>query len=255
MFKPIYDNYELFATSEQAEKIYLDDEEQRDALIDTDMRTYSEEYIKNLAFHTGQESVKSVLQGVQFATAGLFYYLGQLLGVLHEAEHYKEGKLPDIFVGGNGSRVFSWLTGGTSIENNPYLGVLEKMLTDASGLESGRKFRLNFSHYPKVEVASGMIIEKPRNDNEFFDEAKIHKAIFQEDAKDEYICNSVLAGAEFMEGNEEMPPTSFMGAYEISKGVGITKLDEFKKFIKCFNDAPKLWLLLMMKFPMKLSER
>ena len=242
MFKPIYDNYELFATSKQSKEIYLDNEEQRDALIDTDMRLNSEEYIKNLAFNTGQESVKSVLQGIQFATAGLFYYLGQLLGVLHEAEHYNEDKLPDIFVGGNGSRIFSWLTGGTSIENNPYLTVLEKMLSDASGLESGRKFRLNFSNYPKVEVASGMILEKPRNDNEFFDEEKINRAIFQQDAKDEYICNSVLAGAEFFEGDEKMPPSSFISAHEISKGIRITDVEEFKKFVECFNAAPKLWL-------------
>lgn len=240
MFKPIFDNYELFAGVKAYELSGMEGE-QRDALIDTDMRLHSDEYIKDLAYKTGQESVKSVLQGVQFATAGLFYYLGQLLGILHETGHYKENKLPDIYVGGNSSRIFSWLTGGTNIEGNPYINVLEKMLADASGLERGRKFKLNLSHYPKVEVVSGMISDKPNNDSEFFDEIRINRDIFEESAEDEYICNSVLAGSEFIEGKKEMPAESFISAHELSDGINIQSMREFEKFVKCFNKAPKLW--------------
>ena len=242
MFKSIYDNYELFAdykTVDDAKS--LNEEEQRDALIDTDMRLNSEKYIRDLVNKTGQESIKSVLQGAQFAAAGLFYYLGQLLGFLHREKYYTEENLPDIFVGGNGSRIFTWLTGGTSLENNPRLNVLEKMLTDASGLQRKRKFRLNFSHYPKVEVASGMLTDRYASGNEFFDEEKINHAIFKEKANDPYVCNGVLAGAEFLQDNNPGTPSSFINAYELNKRVRVNELEEFKKFIVCFNEAPQLW--------------
>ena len=242
MFKPIYDNYELFAGSNSAEYVNVDDEEQRDALIDTDMRQHSEEYLDDLLNKTGQESVKSVLQGAQLATAGLFYYLGELLGVLHREEHYKEDKLPDIFIGGNGSRIFRWLTGGTDIEYNPRLAVLEKMLADASGLKTDRTFKLNFSHYPKVEVASGMITAQPSAETAFFDEEQINRNLFGRDAKDEFICNSVLAGAEYLEDGTPTESASFLNAHDIRKGIRVVDTEEFAKFIERFNEAPNLWL-------------
>ena len=241
MFKPIYDNYALFAGDEKAESVKRNDVEQRNALIDTDMRRNSENYIKDLSFKTGQESIKDVLQGTQFATAGLFYYLGQILHILHETGHYEEDNLPDVFVGGNGSRVFSWITGGAATNDNPYLNVLEKMLADASGLKRGKKFRLNFSHYPKVEVASGMIMSKPNNADVFFDEEKINRDLFQEKAKDEFICNSVLAGGEFFEGKRTMDALTFISVHDVSAGINIQSLVEFTNFIQSFNDASKLW--------------
>lgn len=241
MFKPIYDNYALFAGNDKASSVQRNDAEQRNALIDTDMRLYSENYIKDLSFKTGQEAIKDVLQGTQFATAGLFYYLGQILSILHEAGHYEEDTLPDVFVGGNGSRVFSWITGGVATNDNPYLNVLEKMLADASGLKRGKKFRLNFSGYPKIEVASGMIMSKPNNADVFFDEDKIHQDLFNENANDEFICNSVLAGGEFFEGKRKMDAFTFISVHNISAGISIKSLSEFTRFIKCFNSATKLW--------------
>ena len=242
MFKPIYDNYELFAGTNAAGYVQLDDEEQRDALIDADMRLHSEEYLKDLVNKTGQESVKSVLQGTQFATAGLFYYLGQLLAFLHREQHYKEENLPDIFIGGNGSRIFEWITGGTAIESNPRLTVLEKMLTDASGLSNNRKFKLNFSHYPKVEVASGMITAKPAAETKFFDEQEINRALFGKDAKDEFVCNSVLAGAEYLKDGKPLESLSLLNAHDMRKGIRVTDMNKFAEFVECFNDAASLWL-------------
>lgn len=244
MFKPIYDNYGLFADSRTAADVRLEDPEQRNALIDTDMRLNSQKYITGLVNKTGQESIKSVLQGAQFAVAGLFYYLGQILGVLHKENHYVENKLPEIFIGGNGARIFEWLTGGTGIKNNPRLKVLEKIMVDASGLTGGKNFNIHFSHYPKAEVASGMLTGKmyANNDgNNFFDEDRINRELFKEYANDEYICNSVLAGAECMANSENFSPSNSISAYDIRKGLRITAITEFEKFIASFNSAPKLW--------------
>lgn len=243
LFKPIYDNYALFADSKTAADVRLDDPEQRNALIDTDMRLNSQKYIGNLVNKTGQESVKSVLQGAQFAAAGLFYYLGKILGFLHDEKYYEENGLPDIFIGGNGARIFNWLTGGTSIKNNPRLSVLEKMMTDASGLRGGRNFNVTFSHYPKAEVASGMITDKAHVSDEegFFDKDRINRAIFKEKADDEGFCNAVLSGAEFVKGGSSISASNFINAYDIKSGIRVVSMTEFKKFIECFNKAPRLW--------------
>lgn len=243
MFKPIYDNYQLFVEEKTAEiisKISLENLEQRSAIMDAAMRENSENYIKNLGFKAEQEDVRAVLQGSQFAMAGLFWYLGKLLGRLHENNHYTENNLPRIFVGGNGSRIFKWLTAGNDIKNNKFLTVLENMLVTASGLNKNTHFYLDLSHQPKVEVASGMISNKPANHEDFFNEDRIKSDLFGANA-DAYIANSVIAGAEFIEDGKVFAADEFMNAHDVCAGINVTSIDEFQYFIKKFNSSEKLW--------------
>lgn len=236
MFKPIYDNYELFADEKISSK--LNDETKRQAVIDADMREHSDKYLADLKFKTGKEQIKNVLQAAQFATAGLFHYLGELVKVLHDYGHYREEKIPHVFVGGNGARIFKWLAGGAELDGNIYLRVLEKIFAAASGLEGYKKFYLHLSPQPKIEVAAGMIVEKPANDDDFFDEDKINREMFGE--ADEIIYSAVLAGAEFNQGGEQQA-AAFISAYDISEGVTINSLREFKNFVEQFNKSQKLW--------------
>ncbi|MCR5833439.1 MAG: hypothetical protein K6G55_02125 [Selenomonadaceae bacterium] len=238
MFKPIYDNYELFAE----EKISVDklrDETQRQAVIDADMREHSDKYLSDLKFKTGNEQVRNVLQAAQFATGGLFHYLGELVKVLHDCGYYQGDKIPHVFVGGNGARIFNWLTGGTDIDDNIYLKVFEKILTSASGLNGYRKFNLHMSGQPKIEVAAGMIAERPANDEEFFDEEKINTDMFGD--ADELIYSAVPAGSDFVQSDEQQAATAFISAYDIADGITIKNIGEFKTFVDRFNSAQKLW--------------
>ncbi|MBR4642042.1 MAG: hypothetical protein IKO74_04885 [Selenomonadaceae bacterium] len=237
MFKPIYDNYELFASEKISGK--FGDDTQRQAVIDADMREHSEKYLADLKFKTGREQIKNVLQAAQFATAGLFHYLGELVKVLHDYGHYREEKIPHVFVGGNGARIFKWLTGGTELDGNIYLNVLEKIFVAASGLEGYKKFNLHLSPQPKIEVAAGMIVERPANDENFFDEDKINREMFGE--ADEIIYSAVLAGADFVQGDENQSAGAFISAHDISEGITINSLREFKIFVERFNKAQKLW--------------
>ena len=237
MFKPIYDNYELFADEKISGK--FSDETQRQAVIDADMREHSEKYLSDLKFKTGNEQIKNVLQAAQFATAGLFHYLGELVKILHDYGNYREEKIPHVFVGGNGARIFKWLAGGAELDGNIYLKVLEKVFVAASGLEGYKKFYLHLSPQPKIEVAAGMIVEKPANDDEFFDEDKINREMFGE--ADEIIYSAVLAGADFIQGGENQSAGDFISAHDISAGVTIETVREFKIFVERFNKASKLW--------------
>ena len=248
MFKPIYDNFQEFTDSyEQISKVK--NPEKRQALIDADMRENSEEYIQKLAINSANGNIPKILQQSQFAVAGLFYYLGKILSILHHPKigrgYYKENTLPRIFVGGNGSRIFHWLTGGNSIQDNkgkmhPYLKVLEKMLVDASGLEA-RLFRINLSGQPKVEVASGMISTLPKNAETFFDEEKIEEDLTQIFGE-RFTGNALFAGAEFTKDEENFSAEDFLTAQDISKGININSLEEFSNFVRKFNEFKKgLW--------------
>ena len=237
LFKPIYDNYELFAGEKISGK--FSDELQRQAVIDADMREHSEKYLADLKFKTGGERIKNVLQKVQFATAGLFHYLGALVKILHDYGHYREKKIPHVFVGGNGARIFKWLAGGAALDENIYLNVLEKIFVAASGLEPYKKFYLHLSAQPKIEVAAGMIVARPANDEEFFDEEKINREMFGD--ADEIIYSAVLAGADFVQGRERQSAAAFISAHDISAGVTVDSLREFEIFVGRFNAAKKLW--------------
>ena len=243
MFKPIYDNYQLFVSAETANSISnisLEDIEQRQAIMDAAMRDHSEEYISGLGLKAQEEDVVAVLQGAQFAVAGLFYYIGELIGKLHEEGHYSDETIPQIFVGGNGSRIFQWLTVGSSIKGNKYLTVLENMLAKASGLAKNKNFYLDLSHQPKVEVAGGMLSNKPVHHEDFFDEDKIKVDLFGEEA-DQYIANAVLAGAEFLMDGKSYSAEDFISAHEVSAGINVKTMEEFKNFISAFNSSPSLW--------------
>ena len=239
LFKPIYRNYELF----KGETLDIGDmdEEHSNAVIDADMRENSELYLKNLKNMTGRKEIKQVLQEVQLGMAGIFCYLGSILKVLSEKDLYKEKQLPDIYVGGNGSRVFYWLCGGSFDEEAPFLDVFKEMLAVYSGLEKGYGPRIHLSVHPKVEVAGGMIEQRPHNDAEFFDEERQVEDLFGEDGRDEYIAASQLAGDTFAVKGETRNNQDFISAYDIANGVEVENVEALEKFLNEFNKNRYIW--------------
>ena len=239
LFGPIYRHYELLTGD--ALDIESLDREHRNAVIDADMRQNSEEYLKNLKNMTGRKEIKQVLQQTQLAMAGVFAYLGSMLGKLAEKGIYTEKHLPDIYVGGNGSRAFYWLSGGTYDVSSPFLGVFRDMLAQYSGLEEDYEVRIHLSETPKVEVAGGMIVERPHNDAEFFDEQRQIEALFGDAGQDEFIANAQLAGDAYAVQGEKHEKLDFMTAYDIAKGVEIDEVKALQKFVEVFNKNRHVW--------------
>lgn len=239
LFKPIYRNYELF----KGEVLDIGDldEEHRNAVIDADMRANSELYLKNLKNMTGRKEIKKVLQEVQLGMSGIFCYLGSILKVLSEKGLYNEKHLPDIYVGGNGSRVFYWLCGGSFDGEAPFLGVLKEMLEAYSGLEKGYGPRIHLSGHPKVEVAGGMIEQRPHNDAEFFDEGRQTEELFGEVGRDEFIAASQISGDTYAVKGESRKALDFMSAYDIAKGIEVENVAALEKFLEEFNQNRYIW--------------
>ena len=84
-----------------------------------------------------------------------------------------------------------------------------------------------------------MIVERPANDAEFFDEERINREMFGD--ADDIIYSAVLAGADFIQGGENQSAVAFISAYDISEGMTIETMREFKTFVERFNKASKLW--------------
>jgi hypothetical protein len=238
LFAPLYKNYKLFGS----DKIKLDgaSEAHRTAIIDSDMRERSEKYLKNLTSITGKDEIKKVLQKIQFGMAGLFYYLGKILAKLHADGIYAENHVPDIYIGGNGARAFSWLIGGGDFANDSIrLVVLKKAIEAAAGM-SGYDFNIYLSERPKIEVASGMIAEEMRH--EFFNAEKMYKRLFG-DTEDDFILNSVIAGEPFRAGGKTKDKSAFLSAHDMADGIAVDSLPEFGKFVAMFNESKRsLWL-------------
>lgn len=243
IFNSIYENFGLFTgTGERFTNPLTNKAAQ--AAIDLDMRDNSEEYIKNLK-HVLADNATSVqaaraLQLAHLAVAGLFYYLGKILKALRAANFYTVDKLPQVFVGGNGSRIFNWLTQGMGLnDESSYTAVLKEMLSDASGWETDKLggFSLKLSETFKIEVASGMISPRPMG---FYNKNKIIKE-FSAKFDDRYTRNAVIAGARFS-GDSAHTAEDLLNETDIQKGIKIDgTLEEFKKFISVFNKYVKLY--------------
>ncbi len=240
LFMPIYDyDYERISGKE----LCLDGigKDKRNTIIDADMRTNSEAYLENLINITGADEVKAILQDCQFAMAGIMYYVGLVLRKLHEEGIYTENHVPDIYVGGNGSRIFQWLVGGSGFSSDSIrMTVLKNILQEASGFEDNYDITINLSEQPKIEVASGMITERPRHKMRAEDETNMK--LFG-DTEDEYILSSVLSGEKFTINGEDRGVETFISARDIAAGIDVMELSEFDSFVEAFNKKKRsIWL-------------
>lgn len=245
MFNSIYKNFSLFAPDVPDFKNALTSNQEQ-ATIDLDMRDNSDNYIANLRKVVVDVAKKDTacraLQSAQLAVAGLFYYLGKILKALHDANYYKSNTLPQIFIGGNGSRIFNWLTWGNDINKSIFTAIFERILSKASGLQKDELggFSLTLSEKPKIEIASGMILPPPPNPN-FFNQDQMDDNL-SDAFGNRYSQNAVIAGAAFSTASEhpsEHPSEDFLSNKDIQKGVTIDNLDEFMNFIHVFNEQGK----------------
>lgn len=242
LFKPIYQYVEHNCLSKkEKENLQQVLGPQRTAIIDANMREHSEEYLRNLANLTGNDEIKAMLEKTQFALAGILYYVGSILKYLHEKGIYVEDHVPNIYVGGNGSRAFYWITGGGSYDRRSIrLNALKQTIIDASGFEDNYNFDIFLSKQPKVEVASGMLEDAPKQP--IFNETQMQHNIFGE-TDDEYILQSVLPGTDFKVNNEAKTKNDFLSARDITAGVTVDNFEELDQFVKVFNSNRKsIWL-------------
>jgi hypothetical protein len=125
------------------------------ALTDALLRYNSEQIFQHLPVQAGSPQVTALRQHLALGVAGLFYYVGSLLGYLTENRLYRHAA-PNVYVGGNGSRIFRWL----DIDGEGEINALYKALfSQGAGWREEMPFDVKLSPEPKREAAYGLVSE------------------------------------------------------------------------------------------------
>jgi hypothetical protein len=131
--------------------------------LDVLMRRSSEGWLRNARdrFEDDPE-FQGLAQLITIGVAGLYYYAGLLLKVLHQEGKYTIPEITPVYVGGNGSRLFNWLAEGGQFDRHCEANDLfSAMLSLSSGFENiGVKTAL--SPRPKDEVACGLVLNSSK---------------------------------------------------------------------------------------------
>jgi hypothetical protein len=114
------------------------------------------EMLKQLPIRGAESMVKDFINLIALGLAGLFHYIGLLLYELNRLGYYQL-RMPNVFIGGNGSQMFHWLSGGSYTSDSPVNYLLKKILIQATGFQSTEKFEIQLSPRPEAEVAYGLV--------------------------------------------------------------------------------------------------
>lgn len=147
--------------------------------VDVVVRFNGENIFLNLHKFFNDDQVKEFIQIIRIGLAGLFYYIGLIRKHLISSDKYSSTKIPSIYIGGNGAKVFHWLSEGKytpdSIDNILFqCMILHERLSSELKNSSERynldtqKHMINMHITPaeagsKPEVAYGLVVD--RNDH------------------------------------------------------------------------------------------
>jgi hypothetical protein len=134
------------------------------AKIDSLLRHESDNWLKNERPQLEDDrDFQGLVRLMAVGTAGIYYYLGLIVGTLSAEEKYTEREAPSVYIGGNGSRLLHWLTTGGSFSRHAGASELfNRMVADASGLKETSNSSNQLSQRPKDEAACGLVMDKSK---------------------------------------------------------------------------------------------
>ena len=191
--------------------------------------TWINEWINNsedglegkFAVYGGQIIDTLFIPFIALGISGLLYYVGLVLNYLGEYEDF-EPKMPNVYIGGNGSRILHWLDNGNFRQDSESNRHLKEIIIAATGFNQNDSFTLRITPQPKHEAAAGLV------DN---------IAILESTEKE----FGILAGEDFVaaegdSGEEDCDWKTILTAEEFGKHLKSgNKLPQIEKFIEVFN--------------------
>ena len=156
---------------------------QADALIDASINTSPKDLKAKFRIYGGKINATSFVPLIGLGISGLFYYVGLILQFLSGENKFRK-TMPNIYIGGNGSRILNWLANGEFKPNSHSYGHLKDILLSASGFDPESYFDLEITPNPKHEAAAGLvdagtILKVPNTEFDF-----LAGEVFTEDGKD-----------------------------------------------------------------------
>ena len=112
------------------------------------------------------EDLYGYLQILAIGIAGLHYYVGLVLQVLHsendnEPRRYQAGEPVDIYFGGNGCRLLNWLSDTGKFDGDEIGDLFQDMVIKGSEFKP-RSESTSISDQPKEEAACGLVVGKKK---------------------------------------------------------------------------------------------
>ncbi|MDZ7957867.1 MAG: hypothetical protein RMY34_08155 [Aulosira sp. DedQUE10] len=105
---------------------------------------------------------QALIRLMAIGVSGLYFYVGQILSVLHQESKYTLDEITPVYIGGNASRLLHWLAEGGRFDLNSEINwLLSRMMSEASGFPDTEQLT-RLSQNPKDEVACGLVLRDRR---------------------------------------------------------------------------------------------
>jgi hypothetical protein len=201
------------------------------AFTDVLLRYNSERIFAQLPVQAGTEQVKALRQQLALGVSGLFHYVGSLLQYLTEIGIYRQ-EVPNVYVCGNGSRIFRWL----DIDEVQRINALYKAIfSSGAGWTSDQPFRVMRSQELKKEAAYGLVCESTLQGGNRERKVLAGESFIAEGMIDEW-ANTIAAGGKPEEKTHKLGWNTILTPKAFTKKLTPPKtLDRLGDFIAAFN--------------------
>ena len=129
------------------------------AKLDVWMRLEATTWLKKKGTFEKNPDFQGLIRLMAIGVSGLYFYVGQILSVLHQEDKYTLNEITPVYIGGNASRLLHWLAEGGRFDRNSEINwLLSRMMSGASGFDDTEQVT-RLSQKPKDEVACGLVLK------------------------------------------------------------------------------------------------
>lgn len=210
-----------------------------DLQLEAFLKYYEKDIFNSLISKSIMPQLSLMVRDISFALAGIFFYCGILVGHLRRTGNYTEKeKLPNCYVGGNGSKLLDWVSDGHYTSDGDinivfWAALMRGVCAGEPDAQFIEQLEVNKTVRPKQEVAYGLVC----NYNIRNTEAPVRKSIFRPQKDIE--VESIVAGEKF-KVNNTLANSDLLTAQNI---VDVVQIDNecrfFKNFLEGFNSDIK----------------
>jgi len=203
------------------------------ALTDALLSDNSALIFQALPVQAGSPEVKALRQHLALGVSGLFYYVGLLLQDLVARGVYR-ANVPNVYVGGNGSRIFRWL----DIDGEQRLNALYKaVFSQAAGWTDEDAFQVVLSPDPKMEAAYGLIWDPPQEGENLTHDVLAGEGFTGEKSSE---WGDVEGAHGKDEGSIKLPWNTVLTPEAFTRQLAApSQLDKLNDFVAAFNQFAK----------------
>ena len=184
---------------------------------DAILRAHGDTLLGRLKSLMGTEKFDRFRSEIAIRLTALLYYSGLLL---RRTKWFDSGsRLPDLYIGGNGSRVLHWLAPPNFDENRAAVPLLMAAYAGGAGVDKvPSELKLVLSRQPKSEVACGLVYS-------------VRKPLAQPDE-----AIQTVSGESFETGSQAYAETDVLTPALLRGGLRVTGALEIANMLKIYNE-------------------